>query len=124
MASYRKNKDMLIFTDGLNLIRLYADNVTIKNFSSRFKTNKAIVYNRTIGFALIQCKYFCPIQVLNAPYCLDFIYIDENQRVKGQGRRLLKFIRDHFQKVVHALPKSLGSFEHINKDMGLEGIKT
>ena len=47
----------------------------IENFISRFKPNDVILYNKNIGFALINHKDFCPIDILNDPYCLDYIYI-------------------------------------------------
>ena len=71
---------------------------------------------------LIQNKDFCPINILDDPYCLDFIYINENQRGKGHGRRLTNLILNQFQVVIHALDSSLGFFEHISKDLGLEKI--
>ena len=53
-----------------------------------------------------------------------FIYINENQRGRGHGRRLMKLILNHFQIVIHALDDSLGFFEHISEDLGLEKINT
>ena len=78
------NKDRFIFTNDLNLIKPYADyHICIENFFSRFGPNDIILYNKNIGFALIQYKDFCPINILDDPYCLDFIYINENQEVKA-----------------------------------------
>ena len=62
------------------------------------------------------------MNILGDPRCLDFIYINENQRGKGHGRRLMKLILNHFQVVIHALDSSLGFFEHISKDLGLQKI--
>ena len=98
--------------------------ICIENFISRFGHNDIILYNKIIGFALIQYKDFCPINILDDPYCLDFIYINENQRGKGHGKRLMSFILKHFQIVIHTLDDSLGFFEHISKDLGLEKINT
>ena len=77
----------------LNLIKQYADYDTcIEIFISRFGPNYIVFYNENIGFALKQYIDFCPINILDDPYCLDFIYINQNQTGKGHGRRLLKFI--------------------------------
>ena len=120
----RNNKDRFIFTNDLTLIKPYADDICIENFISRFGPNDVILYNKNIGFALIQYKDFCPINILDDPYCLDFIYINENQRGRGYGKRLMGFILKHFQIVLHTLDNSLGFFEHISKDLGLEKINT
>ena len=88
---HRKNKDKFIFNNDLNLIKPYAGyDVCIENFISRFGPNDVIIYNKNIGFALIQYNDFCPINIQDDPYCLDLIYINENQRGKGHGRRLMK----------------------------------
>ena len=117
----RSNKDRFIFTSDLSLIKLYADyDICIENFISRFGPNDVIPYNKNIGFALIQYKDFCPIHILDDLYCLDFIYINENQRSKGHGKRIMKFVLKHFQIVLHTLDDSLGFFEHISKDLGME----
>ena len=119
------NKDRFIFTNDLNLIKPCADyDICIENFISRFGPNDMILYNKNIGFALIQYKDFCPINILDDPYCLDFIYINENYRGKGYGRRLMKLILNHFQIVIHTLDDSLDFFEHVSEDLGLEKINT
>ena len=94
----------------------------IENYISRFKPNDVILYNKNIGFALIKHKDFCPIDILNDPYCLDYIYIKEIYRGKGHGRRLMNLILRHFQIIIHSLDDSLGFFEHLSKDLGLEKI--
>ena len=119
------NKDGFIFTNNFYLIKPFVKyHVCIENFISRFGPNDVILYDKNIGFALIQHKDFCPINILDDPYCLDFIYINENQRGKGHGKRLMSFILKHFQIVIHTLDDSLGFFEHISKDLGLEKINT
>ena len=105
------------------MIKPYADyHICIEIFISRFGLNDIIPYNKNNGFVLIQNKDFCPINILYDPYCLDFIYINENQRSKGHGRRLTNLILNQFQVVIHALDSSLGFFEHISKDLSLEKI--
>ena len=85
-----KNKDSFIFTNDLNWIKPCAEyDVCIENFVSRFGLNDIILYNKNIGFALIQYKNFCPTNIPDDPYCLDFIYINENQRGKGHGKKLM-----------------------------------
>ena len=107
------------------MIKPYTDyHICIENFFSRFGFNDIILYNKNIAFASIQYKDFCPINILDDSYCLDFIYIIENQRGKGHGRRLIKPVLKHFQLVLHTLDDSLGFFEHIRKDLGLEKINT
>ena len=119
------NKDGFIFTNNLNLTKPYVKyHICIETFISRFGPNDVILYNKNIGFALIQYKDFCPINILDDPYCLDFIYINNNQRCKGHGRRLINLIFKHFQIVIHTLDDSLGFFEHISKDFALEKINT
>ena len=119
------NKDDLIFTNNLNLIKPYVKyHICIENFFSRFGPNDLILYNKNTCFALIQYNEFCPINIQDDPYCLDFIYINKNERGKGYGRRLMKLILNHFQIVIHALDSSLGFFNHISKDLGLEKINT
>ena len=121
----RSNKDRFIFANDLNLIKSYADyDISVVNFISRFRPNDVILHNKNIGFALIQNNDFWPIHILDDPYCLDFIYINENRRCKGHGKRLMKLILNHFQIVLHTLHDSLGFFEHIGKDLGLEKINT
>ena len=118
-------KDGFIFTNNLNLIKPHVKyHICIENFISRFGPNDVILYHKNIGFALIQYKNFCPINLLDDPYCLDFIYINNNQRGKGHGRRLINLILKHFQIVIHILDDSLGFFEHISKDFALEKINT
>ena len=39
--------------------------ICIENFISRFGPNDVILHNKIIGFALIQNKDFCPINILN-----------------------------------------------------------
>ena len=120
-----RDKDRFIFTTDLNFIKPYVEyHMCIENYISRFKPNDIILYNRNIGFALINYKDFCPIDILNDPYCLDYVYINENYRGKGHCRRLLNLIIKHFQVIIHSLDESLGFFEHISKDFGLEKIKT
>ena len=119
------NKDGFIFTNNLNLIKPYVKyHNCIENFISRFGPNDVILYNKNIGFALIQYKDFCPINILDDPYCLDFIYINNNQRGECHGRRIINLILKHFQIVIHTLDDSLGFFEHISKDFALEKINT
>ena len=55
---------------------------------------------------------------------MNFIYINNNQRGKGHGRRLINLILKHFKIVIHTLDDSLGFFEHISKDFALEKINT
>ena len=86
------NKDNFVFTNDLNLIKPYVKYyICIENFIFRFELNDIILYNKNIGFALIRHKDFCPINILDDPYCLDFIYFIENQRGKGHGKRILSF---------------------------------
>ena len=119
----KRTKNRFIFTTDLRLIEPYVDyNICIENYISRFKPNDVILYNKNIGFALINYKDFCPIDILNDPYCLDYIYINENYRGKGHGRRLMNLIIEHFQILIHSLDESLGFFEHLSKDLGLEKI--
>ena len=119
------NKDGFIFTNHLNLIKPYVKyHICIEIFISRFGPNDVILYNKNLGFALIHYKNFCSINILDDPYCLDFIYFNNNQRGKCHGRRLLNLISKHFQIVIHTLDDSLGFFEHISKDFVLEKINT
>ena len=119
------NKDKIMFTKNLNLIKPYAKHhICIENFIYRFEINDIILFNKNYGFALIRYKDFCPINIQDDPHCLDFIYINGNQRRKGHGKRLMKPILDNFQIVIHTLDDSLGFFEHIIKDFGLEKINT
>ena len=118
-----RDKNRFIFTDDLNLIKPYIDyNMCIGSFISRFDHNDYILYNKNIGFALIKYRDFCPINILNDPYCLDYIPIHENQRGKGHGKRLMKFILKYFQIVLHTTDNEQPFFEHISKDLGLEKI--
>ena len=111
----RSNKGKFVLTNDLNLIKTYADyDICIVNFNSRDGPNDVILYNKRFGFALIQYKDFCPINIQDDPYCLDFIYINENQRGESHGKRLMNFILKYFQIVIHALDSSLGFFEHIS----------
>ena len=49
------NKDKFVFTKDSNLIKPYAYyHICIENFISRFGPNDIILYNKNIGFALIQ----------------------------------------------------------------------
>ena len=117
----RSNEDSFIFTTDLKLNKPYADyHICIEDFISTFGPIEIILYNKNIGFALIQKYDCCPINKLVEAYCLDFIYINENQRGKGHGLWLMKLILNHFQVVIHALDFSLGFFEYIGKDLGLE----
>ena len=119
------NKDGFIFTNNLSLIKPYVKcHICIGNFISRFGPNDVIIYNKDIGFALIQYNDFCPINILDDPYCLDFIYINKNQRGKGHGKRLMRFILKHFQIVLHVMDSSLGFFEYMSKDLGSEKMNT
>ena len=121
----RNNKDKFILTNNLNLIKPYAKyHICIENFISRFELNDIILYNKNYGFALIRYKDFCPINIQDDPHCLDFIYINEDQRGKGHGKRLMKLILDNFQIVIITLDDSLGFFKHISKDLGSEEINT
>ena len=118
---YRKNKDRFIFTNDINLIKPYADyDGCIEDFIFRFGPNDVIIYNKNIGFALIQYNDFCALDIQDDPYCLDFVYINEDQRGKGHGRILMQLILNHFQIAIHSYDSSLGFFEHISKDFGLE----
>ena len=120
-----KNKDGFIFTNNLNLNKPYVKyHICIENFLSRFGPNDVIIYDKNIGFALIQYKDFCPINILDDPFCLDFIHINKNERGKGYGRILMKLILNHFQIVIYALDGSLGFFEHNSIDFGLEKLNT
>ena len=92
----------------------------MKNFFSGFGPNDTVVYNKNIGFWLLQNKAICPINILNDPFCLDFVYINENQRSKGHGKNLMKFTLNPFQLAIHTLDSSLGFLEHIRKDLGFE----
>ena len=84
----KRTKNRFIFTTDLRLIEPYVDyHICIEHFIDRFKPNDVILYNKIIGFALINYKDFCPIDILNDPYCLDYIYINEHYRGKGHGRR-------------------------------------
>ena len=121
----RNNKNKFVFTKDLKLIEAYADyDICIENYISRIGPNDIILYNKNIGFALIQHKYFCPIDILNDAYCLDYIHINEIYRGRGHGKRLMNLILKHFQKIINTLNDSLGFFEHISKDLGLERINT
>ena len=107
------------------MIKPYANyQICIANCISRFGPNDFILYSKNIGFALIQYKEFSPINVLDDPYCLGFIYVDENQRGEGHGKRFKNLVLKHFQIVIHTLEGSLGFFDHISKDLGLEKIDT
>ena len=107
--AHRKNKDKFILPHDICLNKPHADyDICIEIFISRFGHNDIILYKKNISFAL-----------LDYPYCLDFFHINEKQRGKGQGRRLMKFILIHSQIVIHTLDISLGFFEHISKDNGL-----
>ena len=118
-----RDKDRFIFTTDLRLIKPYIDyHMCIENYNYRFKPNDIMIYNKNIGFALINYRDFCPIDILNDPYCLDYIYSNEDYRGKGHGRRLMNLILKHFHVVIHSLDDSLGFFEHISKDLGLEKI--
>ena len=65
----RRNYSFL-FTNNLNLIKPYVKyHICIENFISRFGPNDIILYNKNIGFAIIQYKDFCPINILDDPYC-------------------------------------------------------
>ena len=119
----KRNKDRFIFTNDLRLIKPYVDyHICIENHISRFKPNDVILYNKNIGSALINYRNFCPINILNDPYCLDYIYINDNYRGKGHGRRLMNLILKHFQIVIHSLGECIDFFEHISKDLRLEKI--
>ena len=118
-------KDKLIFTNDLNLIAPYADyDICIDKFIYRLGRNDVILFNKNIGFALIQYNDFCPINIKNDPYCLDVIYINDNQRGKSHGRRWTKLILNDFPIVIHTLDSSLGFFEHVTKDLDLEKTNT
>ena len=121
---YRRKEDNFIIINDLNLIKPYASyDVCIEDYISRFGFNDVIVYNKNIGFALLGYNDFCPMDIQNDPYCLDFVYINEDQRGKGKGKRLMKFILKHFQIVLHTYNSSLGFFGHISEELGLEKIK-
>ena len=79
-----KNKDGFIFTINLNLIKPYVKyHICIENFISGFGPNDVILFDKNIGSALIQYKDFCPINILDDPFCLDYIYINKNERGKS-----------------------------------------
>ena len=119
-----RDKDRFIFTTDLRLIKPYVDyQMCIEDYISRFKHNDVILYNKNIGFALINYRDFCPINILNDLYCLDYIYIDKDYRGKGHGRRLMNLILKHFQIVIHSLDDTLSFFEYLSKDLGLYKIK-
>ena len=119
-----RDKDRFIFTTDLTLIKPYVDyDICIENYIFRFKPNDVILYNKKIGFALINYKDFYPINILNDPYCLDYLYINETYRGKGHARRLMNLILKNFQIIIHSLDNSLGFYEHISKDLRLEKIK-
>ena len=119
-----RDKDRFILTTDLRLIKPYVDyHMCIENYISRYKANDVILFNKNIGFALINYRDFCPIDILNDPYCLDYIYIHENYRGKGHGRRLMNPILKHFQIIIHSLDSSSSFFEHISNDLGLEKNK-
>ena len=82
---YRNNKNKydFIFSNDLNLIKPYVEyDICIKNFISRFGPIDIILYNKNIGFALIQHKDFCPINILYDPYCLILFISMETREVK------------------------------------------
>ena len=119
------NKDKFAFTKDLNLIKPYTNyDLSIENYLSRFKPNDIILHNKNIGFALSFHRHFCPINIINDPYCLDYIYVKENYRGKGHARRLMNLILKHFQIIIHILDDSLGFFKHLSKDLKLEKIFT
>ena len=121
----RSIRDKFIITNDIKLINPYAGyDVCIEQFISRFGPNDVILYNKNTGFALIHHKAFRPIIIPDDPYCLDCIYVHDNQRGKGQGRRLMKFNLNHFQILIHTLDFSLGFFELISKDLDLEKVNT
>ena len=116
-----KDKDKFIFTNDLRLIKPYIDyHICFDNYITRFKANDIILYNKNIGFALIIYKDFCPIDILNDPYCLDYIYINEDYRGKGHGKRLMNLILKHFQIIIHNLDETVDFFEKFE----LEKVKT
>ena len=54
----RKNKDKFVFTNDLNFIKPYANyDICNESFISRFGPNEVILYNKKIGFSLIQYKH-------------------------------------------------------------------
>ena len=119
------NEDKFVFTIDLNLKKPYADyDICIINFFSRFGFNDVPLYNKNIGFARVPYKDICPINIQDDPHCLDFIYINENQRGKSHGKRVMNSILNYFQIVIHALDSSLAFFEHISKELGSEKINT
>ena len=72
----------------------------------------------------MQYDDFCPINILDDPYCLHFIYNNEHQRGKGHGRRVMNIIVKHFQTAINSLDSSLGFFEHMSAELGLEKLNT
>ena len=116
-----RNKKRFIFTTDLRLIKPYVGyNICIEDYISRFEANDVILYNKNIGFALIKYIDFYPIDILNDPFCLAYIYIHENYRDKGHGKRLMNLILKHFQIIIHSLEESVGFFEKFK----LEKVKT
>ena len=79
---------------------------------------------KKIGFALLGYNDFCPMDIQDDPYCLDFLYINEGRRGNGNGKRLMKFISKHFQIVIHTRSSTVGFFEHISEEFGMEKINT
>ena len=78
------NKDKFRFTNNLSLIKQYVKHsICIENFVSNFGPNDIILCNKKIGFALIQYKDFCPINILDDPYCLDFFISMKIKEVKA-----------------------------------------
>ena len=60
-----RDKDRFIFTTDLRLIKPYVDyHMCIENYISRFKANDVILFNKNIGFALINYRDYCPIDIL------------------------------------------------------------
>ena len=73
-----------------------------------------------IGFALIQYKNFCPINLLEDPRCLIFLHINDYQKSEDHGRKLLNSILNPFQIVIHILDSFPGFTEQISRGLGLE----
>ena len=125
MPKRNRDKDRFIFTTDLKLIKPYTEyHICIESYIYRYNPNDIILYNKNIGFALIKYKDFCPINILNDPYCLHYIHIHENHRGKGHGKRLMKLILKYFQIVLHTTDDELSFFDHISKELGLEKITT
>ena len=104
------------------MIKPYAVVILVQNLLSRFETNVIIVSNKVTSFALPSCMDFCPVVILDEPYCLNIIDNIEDQRGKGHGKPLMKNVLDHFQITIHSL--SAGFYKHMSKELACDRIDT